>query len=286
MSTRQKVESLEEKQRNKPKVGDLISVPFQGKYIKGIVEKENEKSIQIKNHENGLVNLPNNEQIVKMFPGQKYDFRELLVKNKNGKTPLDKLNAILSKTPVGNYKNLQKGDRVQLLTGGMTRNPIKVNALIKDENNPEQQNLISFNIKLQLTRNASKGLDVVSHKELKKPNIKVYGVDLTADEQLRAKDKGQTITIERTTKPKDGLEPRPYKSFVMFDKDLNNYVTKPHSEIIETRIKKALAKKEQKKETPKKTTTSTTKTISNAKGITSKTTVKEEKHKKNKSRKI
>lgn len=252
MSTRQKVESLEEKQRNKPKVGDLISVPFQGKYIKGIVEKENEKSIQIKNHENGLVNLPNNEQIVKMFPGQKYDFRELLVKNKNGKTPLDKLNAILSKTPVGNYKNLQKGDRVQLLTGGMTRNPIKVNALIKDENNPEQQNLISFNIKLQLTRNASKGLDVVSHKELKKPNIKVYGVDLTADEQLRAKDKGQTITIERTTKPKDGLEPRSYKSFVMFDKDLNNYVTKPHSEIIETRIKKALAKKEQKKETPKK----------------------------------
>ena len=68
---------MEKSQKNELELDNLISVPVVSRFVKGIVKEIKPDLLKIESIENGNINIPNNKLVYKMFPGQRYDLREL-----------------------------------------------------------------------------------------------------------------------------------------------------------------------------------------------------------------
>ena len=240
-------------------VGNLVSIPYNSKFMQGIVTEVTDTTITINNKENGLINAMKNKDIYKFFPGQRFDLRELTapllkepIREENGKTiyktVASKLDSRLANTPYRtfhNWKTQNPADLVQLLTGKLINNPIKGESLLptRDAENKiikdGPKRLVKWEAKIQLFRGKDGDLKIDTvYKNNQELNFKVYNKEVTEEEAEKLK-KGQSVAVTRTRN--DGGE---FKVFAKLDKDLNRLVTFPYSVKVEEIMQKAYAKKE------------------------------------------
>jgi hypothetical protein len=225
------------------KVDDIVSVPFGNKFLIGVVKDISKENITINNYTQNNISIPNNDNVYKFFPGQKFDFREFY--KVDGNTPenlsvSERMNKFLSKTTVGSFSEFcskNKADLVQLLKGNLTNNLYNGNSIITNEKG--EKNLQSWACKFQLYRGKDGNLKMNTAWKQEKLQTKVYGVELTPEQLKNTIEKNQSIVIDRQSK-----EQIPFKAFCKFDKDLNSFVTSQYSEKIEELMKKSYAKKE------------------------------------------
>ncbi len=229
-------------ERNEIGKDDLVSVPFGGRYLQGIVKDIQKDHLIIENYGEGKVKIPNNKLVYKFFPGQKFDLRELNIVDQNSKDKLslkDRLDSFLSKTEQKGFDALMKNNPKQvgqLLAGKLTSEVYKGSSMVQkpDEN---FKTMVNWAAKFQLYRAKDQNLKLDIKFQQEKLKLDVYGKDVTNTQLEEMKDKGQTVTLERTTN--NGKD---FKVFASFDKDLNRIVTRPYSEKIEERIKLSQAK--------------------------------------------
>jgi len=242
MNTTQEKETQKEAQRLIQK-GDVVSVPFGKGFLAGVVVDVDNTHIKINNYRQDDVKIPNNELVYKFFPGQRYDIREFERIDESTADKLSvraKLDKFLSKTEVGSFENFvknHKGDLVQLLKGELTNSLFNGSSIVT--NKEGEKELKNWACKFQLYRGINGSLKLNTTWKQDIPIEEVYGVNLTADEIHKMKEKNQSVVLERTRK--DGV---PFKVFCKYDRDLNTFVTSQYSEKIEEKMKIAYNKKE------------------------------------------
>lgn len=244
-------------------LGNLVSVPFGNSYLQGTVKSIEAEHLLIENYAAGKVKVPKNDLVYKFFPGQKFDIRELNLIDENSDKKLttkQKLDGILSKTEVKTFDNLVKNHPKQvgqLLAGKLTSKLYNGSSLVQKEGEDFKTKL-DWSAKFQLFRGKDKNLKLDVKFKKENINLKIYGKDLTPDEQKAVLKEGKTITLDRTSKAK-----KDYKVFAKFDKDLNTIVTSPYSKRVAERIAKSVAKKEdlspKTKQAPAKSAAASTK---------------------------
>lgn len=220
--------------------GDLVSVPIGPNYVKGVVENVNKDTIQIDSIGSGKIDVANNKQVYKMFPGQRFDIRELNkvdTSNENGMTVVQKIDQLMAKTSVGNFKNMSNGDKVALLTGKMTNTAYDSQSLVENKQTGRQE-IKDYTFKLKLNKGKDGNLKLEPSFKRQNLDLNVYGETLTKDEADRAIKKNETLILNRTSK--GGIK---FKTFARFDKDLNRIVAIPHDNKIEERIVKSQKEK-------------------------------------------
>lgn len=248
-------ESTQKKYSKVIEKGDVVSVPFGGKILCGVVTNVAPDKLTINNYTTDNILVPNNNLVYKFFPGQKYDLREFERVDENTTEKLslkEKLNKFFSKTTVGSYDSFlknNKGDLVQLLKGQMTNTMFNGSSIVKNEKG--EQELKNWSCKFQLFRGPDNFLKLNTAWKQEKLQTKVYGVELTAEQIKNTVEKKQSIVIDRTTGT--GVA---FKAFCKYDSDLNSFVTSQHDVKIEERMKASYSKKEtenqSQKEGPKK----------------------------------
>ena len=240
---------MKKSQNNELELDNLISVPVGSRFVKGIVKEIKPDLLKIESIENGNINIPNNKLVYKMFPGQRYDLRELNSvdpKSEDNLTIKEKLDKLLSKTKIGSFDKLEKGEKVALLTGKMTNKLYEGQSLVLDKKTGEK-NLKNFAFKFKLSKDSNGVLKIDPKFKREKLSLNVYGEDLTEEQASKAIDKKETLILDRESK--SGLK---FKTFARFDKDLNTFVTIPYDTKVEKRI---LASQKKKENLAKKPTT-------------------------------
>jgi hypothetical protein len=242
------------KSQNEINKGDLLSVPFNNKFLQGICVDITPEFITILNHKEGEVKIQNNEQVYKFFPGQKFDIREFSIPDQNSKDKLSvvqRIDAFLTKTSVGDYKSYaktQKGksDLLQLLSGKLTHTMFSGKSSKIVEETKELKNF-EWNAKFQVFRKSNGSLKLDVQFKSEKQDLSIYGVEVTNDEKAKLLDENKTLTFTRTATDKDTGVKTEFKCFGRYDKDLNKIVTSPYNEKIEERIKASYERKEKEK---------------------------------------
>lgn len=251
------MEQKTNKENNEIRANDLVSVPFGGSYLQGMVQDVQKDFLIIENYTQGKVKIPNNDLVYKFFPGQKFDLREFNIVDQNSEAKIslrEKLDSFLSKTEHKGFDALMKNNPKQigqLLAGRLTSEVYQGSSLVQKEGE-EHKSMVNWAAKFQLIRGKDRNLklDIKFQEEVLK--LDVYGKEVTEDQRKELIDKGHTVTLDRTRN--DGKD---FKVFASFDKDLNRIVTRPYSEKIEERIKASQVKtntlEKTKKTGPKKT---------------------------------
>lgn len=260
----------------------IVSVPFQGNFIKGVVLEENKDTVLIQNYNNPMpLAIPNNDKIYRMQPGQKFDLRELYVVQKDGASIAQKIDSFLRKCPkykeggFGQFMKENRKDFANLLYGKLTSDLIKgetfVEKDIKRENGEtvKVQEMKVWEAKFGL-KNGINGLKM--DIQFKQPNL-IMGIgkehnfpnEQISQEQVdKMMNQGQSAPY--TFKTKTGED---YKVFVKFDKDLNKFITTPYSEKVQELMQKKYqtyeqgqtqATPQQKQAAPQQAQTTTTAT--------------------------
>ena len=237
-------------------VGDIVSVPFNGSFLKGAITDVKEKELTINNYVQGEINIPRNREVQKFFKGQKFDSREL--NSEGGKA----VNTFLMNTKFKNLDTLLSSRdkeavhfKMQLLSGRLS--PILSYKKLT-ENETGQKSLKDLAVKIKLYEGKD-GLKFAANfkNEEKKVPTKAFGVELSKDQINKMVENKQSVVFESTTKTG-----KPFKIFLNYDKELNNFIPAPYSKFIEEKMKKAYEKKEQQtqKETKVEAKTKTTTT--------------------------
>lgn len=222
----------------------IVSVPFQGGFIKGVVLEENKDTILIQNHNKSLpLSIPNNDKVYRMQPGQKFDLREFTQQiGKDGKTMWQKIDDFLKKSPqyrAGGFNQYIKEnpkELANLLYGKLTAGLVKGETLVIKEHKKENgetlkvQEISSWEAKFGV-KNGVSGLKM--DIQFKQPEL-IIGIGKEhpfPNEQVSQEQVNQMMNENRSVpyvfKTKTGED---YKVFVKFDKDLNKFVTTPYSE--------------------------------------------------------
>lgn len=251
---------------------NIVSVKMgAGQFIKGAVTEVGETTLKIKSGKNPdgtdqIIKVPK-EAAQKMFPGQKFDSRELTdtTIREGQKTSIKQaLDSYFKNTSIGNLDTLFKNPQhrptlLALLSGKMSplihnRSIVDVKLknekgeYIKDEKGQikttGEKELKDYDSKIYLHRNNAG--DISLKLEFKREHLdnKVYGVPLTDVQQemlnMSVKDKNQkgqeydykpAIVIEAATNTG-----KKFKALVKLDKELNKYVTFPCDEQTEKRL--------------------------------------------------
>lgn len=229
----------------------IISVPFQGGFIKGVVLEENKDTVVIQNYNNPMpLAIPNNDKIYRMQPGQKFDLRELSVIQKDGLSIAQKIDSFLRKTPkykeggFGQFMKENRKDFANLLYGKLTSDLIKGETFVENEIKRENgetlkvQEMKVWEAKFGI-KNGINGLKM--DIQFKQPNL-IMGIgkehnfpnEQISQEQVdKMMNQGQSAPY--TFKTKTGED---YKVFVKFDKDLNKFITTPYSEKVQELMQK------------------------------------------------
>ena len=221
----------------------IVSVPFQGGFIKGVVLEENKDTVLIQNYNNPMpLAIPNNDKIYRMQPGQKFDLRELSVIQKDGVSIAQKIDSFLRKCPkykeggFGQFMKENKKDFANLLYGKLTTNLVQGETLVENEIKRENgetlkvQQMKVWEAKFGI-KNGINGLKM--DIQFKQPNLIIgIGKEHTfPNEQISQEQVNQMMNEKRSVpyvfKTKTGED---YKVFVKFDKELNKFVTTPYSE--------------------------------------------------------
>lgn len=221
----------------------IVSVPFQGNFIKGVVLEENKDTVLIQNYNNPMpLAIPNNDKIYRMQPGQKFDLRELSVIQKDGMSIAQKIDSFLRKCPkykeggFGQFMKENRKDFANLLYGKLTSDLIKGETFVENEIKRENgetlkvQEMKVWEAKFGL-KNGINGLKM--DIQFKQPNL-IMGIGKEhtfPNEQISQEQVNQMMNEKRSVpyvfKTKTGED---YKVFVKFDKELNKFVTSPYSE--------------------------------------------------------
>lgn len=239
------------------KEGDLISVPFGSNFLKGVIKSIDESTITIDNYTKGEVKIPNNDLAVKMFPGQKFDFRELNLKSKDQNGNLvsikDTMDNFLAKTSIGSFNNLPKTDQLGLLSGRMLSQPLQGQSLLKDDKGVTS--LKNWEAKFQIYKSYGKLKMNVQFKQ-EKLSLNILGKPLTKIQEKALLTDGKTIALDRERLDKKTGEIKSYKVHASFDKSLNRILTVPFNKTLDVKLKADLkaGKTTKKSQTPQNTT--------------------------------
>ena len=249
----------------------IVSVPFQGGFIKGVVLEENKDTILIQNYNNSLpISIPNNDKVYRMQPGQKFDLREFTQQiGKDGQTMWQKIDDFLKKSPqykAGGFNQYIKEnpkELANLLYGKLTAGLVKGETLVIKEHKKENgetlkvQEISNWEAKFGV-KNGVNGLKM--DIQFKQPEL-IIGIGKEhpfPNEQVSQEQVNQMMNENRSVpyvfKTKTGED---YKVFVKFDKDLNKFVTTPYSEKVHELMNKKYQEidktKSQAQDTPQQT---------------------------------
>lgn len=241
----------------------IVSVPFQGGFIKGVVLEENKDTVLIQNYNNPMpLAIPNNDKIYRMQPGQKFDLRELYIVQKDGVSMAQKIDSFLKKCPkykeggFGQFMKENKKDFANLLYGKLTTNLVQGETFVENEIKRENgetlkvQEMKVWEAKFGI-KNGINGLKM--DIQFKQPNL-IIGIgkehtfpnEQISQEQVdKMMNQGQSVPY--TFKTKAGED---YRVFVKFDKELNKFVTTPYSEKVHELMQKKYQEYEQAQATP------------------------------------
>lgn len=244
--------------RNEIKPGDLLSFPYASKYLQGICLDIKPDTILIDSKREGQIQIPNDKNVYKFFPGQKFDLREFNIPDLNSTEKLSvaqRLSSFLSKTTVGSYENFaknHKNDLIQILTGKLTHNLYSGNTLVNNEETGIKE-MKNWQAKFQVYRHTNGSLKLYCHFKKEKQDLTAYGVEVTPEEKQKLLEKKQTIVLERSiekTIDENKKEKTNFKVFARYDNDLNSLVITPYNEEVEKKLKAAYELRESQSQAP------------------------------------
>lgn len=259
---------------------NIVSVPFGDKFLQGKVVEVGENHLKIDNYAKGVITIPKDKNVIKFFPGQKFDLRELqsdTIRNGQKTSIKESLNRFLKGTKIGNVDNLiknseHKRDLMALLSGKLS-SLIKSQTIVEVKAKDEEGNYIrdekgnlkgtgeselkEWAAKFYITRNKEGDLKLNTEFQRQHLDNNVYGIPLTEEQQkqlqmvVKDTDKNGneytfSPTIEGEGRRNDGER---FKVFIKLDKELNKYITFPYDEKIAEKLQ---AKNERLGVIPKK----------------------------------
>lgn len=283
MSNQEKEQELAQKREIRVHTAEdpnIVSVPFGDKFLQGKVVEVGDNTLKIDNYTKGIITIPKDGNVIKFFPGQKFDLRELLsdtIRTGQKTSIKESLNKFLKGTKIGNVDNLiknseHKKDLMALLSGKLS-SLIKSQSVVEIKAKDEKGNYIrdekgnlkgtgeselkEWAAKFYITRNKEGDLKLNTEFQRQHLDNNVYGQPLTEEQQkqlkMEVKDKDKngkeytfSPTIEGEGMRKDGEK---FKVFIKLDKELNKYITFPYDEEV---AKKLQAKNERLGIVPKK----------------------------------
>lgn len=240
---------MEEKDKSnfdKIEVGNIVSFGYNNNtaFLKGQAIDVTDTHVTIENYQAGKVKVLNNKDLMKFYPGQKFDLRELDVPdpNNHGMTVKQNLNKLLKNTSIKNFDQLFKQypkEVGKLLRGDVTM-LIEGTSLMKVNKEDEVKQLKSFGVKFAISKGRDSNLKLNPLFRMDTPTTTIKNKKLSEEEAEALLFDGKTVILDR---PIGYDKERKFRAY--FDTDLNRVVALPVSKTVAERIIKSQSKKEE-----------------------------------------